>query len=274
MADSAISNGHDVEKGLHRTDTAVTMPPELFEKLYLVPKVGESNLRFANPTALGFVGFVISTFTFSMVLMGWGGSEGFAPVVGIFFFTGPLLLTFAMVFEWIMGNFFPMMVMGLFSVFWLSFGVIQLPTLNLSLPYATSGDPTGTASPAFNTDVGLYLLVWGFALLTFFIFTLKINTVFALIFGLVSVACWILAGAYFKVAEGDFETAGNLQKAGGALLFVVATLGWYMTFIIMAGEMRITLNLPVGDLSRFWPRTDVDLAAAAPSSVPTRAHGD
>ncbi len=87
------------------------------------------------------------------------------------------------------------MVMGLFSVFWLSFGVIQLPTLNLSLPYATSGDPTGTASPAFNTDVGLYLLVWGFALLTFFIFTLKINTVFALIFGLVSVACWILAGA-------------------------------------------------------------------------------
>ncbi len=35
MADSAISNGHDVEKGLHRTDTAVTMPPELFEKVRL-----------------------------------------------------------------------------------------------------------------------------------------------------------------------------------------------------------------------------------------------
>ncbi len=35
-----------------------------------------------------------------------------------------------------------------------------------------------------------------------------------------------------------------------------------MCFIIMAGEMRITLNLPVGDLSHFWPKTDVDLAAA------------
>ncbi|KAI1277851.1 GPR1/FUN34/yaaH family-domain-containing protein [Xylaria sp. FL0933] len=278
------TNHHDVEKGLHRTDTTVTMPPELFEKLYLtpkVPKVGDYNLRFANPTALGFVGFVISTFTFSMVLMGWGGSEGFAPVVGIFFFTGPLLLTFAMVFEWIMGNFFPMMVMGLFSVFWLSFGVIQLPTLNLSLPYATSGDPTGATSPAFNTDVGLYLIVWGFALFTFFIFTLKINTVFALIFGLVSTACWILAGAYFKVAAGDFTAAGRLQTAGGALLFVVAALGWYMTFIIMAGEMRITLNLPVGDLSRFWPRTDVHLAHAAAATTssssanaPAREHGD
>lgn len=36
-----------------------------------------------------------------------------------------------------------------------------------------------------------------------------------------------------------------------------------MCFIQMAGEMRITLRLPLGDLSRFWPDTDVDLAAAA-----------
>jgi hypothetical protein len=35
-----------------------------------------------------------------------------------------------------------------------------------------------------------------------------------------------------------------------------------MCFVIMAAEMRITLKLPVGDLSRFWPKTDVDLAAA------------
>lgn len=45
------------------------------------------------------------------------------------------------------------------------------------------------------------------------------------------------------------------------MLFIVALLGWYMCFIIMAGEMRITLSLPVGDLSHFWPRTDVALEA-------------
>lgn len=39
------------------------------------------------------------------------------------------------IFEWIMGNFFPMMVMGLFSVFWLSFGLLQLPTLQLAAAY-------------------------------------------------------------------------------------------------------------------------------------------
>lgn len=47
----------------------------------------------------------------------------------------------------------------------------------------------------------------------------------------------------------------------------------------MAGEMRITLKLPVGDLSRFWPRTDIPLAAApatssAPAPAPAREHRD
>jgi len=49
---------------------------------------------------------VISTFTFSIILMGWGGAKGLSGVAGIFFFVGPLLLTLATIFEWIMGNFF------------------------------------------------------------------------------------------------------------------------------------------------------------------------
>lgn len=54
---------HDEEKGhLYKSTTGVTMSPELFEKLYLtpkVPRVGDYNRRFANPTALGFVGYVL-----------------------------------------------------------------------------------------------------------------------------------------------------------------------------------------------------------------------
>lgn len=50
----------DEEKGhIHRTTTGVTISPELFEKLYFSPKtphVGDYNRRFANPTALGFLG--------------------------------------------------------------------------------------------------------------------------------------------------------------------------------------------------------------------------
>ncbi|KAG8629169.1 hypothetical protein KVT40_003034 [Elsinoe batatas] len=256
----------DVEKGingngLQHTMTAgtITMSEAMFEKLYLTPKTerrGDNIKRFANPTPLGLVGFVISTFTFSMVLMGWGGANGLYGVAGIFFFTGPVLLILALIFEWIMGNFFSMMVMGLFAVFWLSFGLIQLPTLGLAAAYSASGDnfAEGMASPAFNAVLAIYLLVWGFALFTFFIFTLRTNAIFASIFLFVTIGAFILSGAYWKVSTADYAMAMTLQKTGAAFLFVVAILGWYMTFVIMSYEMGLGLSLPVGDLTRFWPK--------------------
>ncbi|KAK5132594.1 hypothetical protein LTR08_008793 [Meristemomyces frigidus] len=156
-----------------------------------------------------------------------------------------------------------MMVMSLFSVFWLSFGLLQLPTLGLAAAYSATGNAAeGAASKEYNAVVGLYLLVWGFALLTFWVFTLKTNTVFALIFLFVTIAAWVLAAAYFQVGAGNYVLAGHLQKAGGALLFVTAALGWYMTLVIMCAEMRFGVNLPVGDLSHFWPTTDVSLSDA------------
>lgn len=91
---------------------AYTISPELFEKLYLTPKTphtGDNVKRYANATPLGFVGFVISTMTFSMILMGWGGADGSYAIAGMFLFVGPLLLVLTTIFEWIMGNFFPMM---------------------------------------------------------------------------------------------------------------------------------------------------------------------
>lgn len=106
-----------------------------------------------------------------------------------------------------------MMVMSLFAVFWLSFGLLQMPTLGLAAAYSATGNAAeGAASKEYNAVVGLYLIVWGFALFTFWIFTLKTNAVFAGIFGFVTIAAWVLAGAYFKVGSGDYEAAGKLQK--------------------------------------------------------------
>jgi uncharacterized protein len=115
-----------------------------------------------------------------------------------------------------MGNFFPMMVCGLFAVFWLSFGTLQLPSWQLAASYSASGTDaaTGAASVGYNAGIALYLIVWGFALFTFFIFTLKTNVVFALIFLLVDVGAWCLSAAYWKVAAGEYVTALKLQKVG------------------------------------------------------------
>lgn len=91
--------------------------------------------------------------------------------------------------------------------------MLQLPTLGLAAAYSPTGDAAeGAASSEYNAVIGLYLIVWGFALFTFWIFTLKTNMIFAGIFLLVTTASWVLAGAYFKVASGDYETAGQLQK--------------------------------------------------------------
>lgn len=122
-------------------------------------------------------------------------------------------------------------VCGLFSVFWLSFGLLFLPTLNLAAAYAPAGTPAasaagaGAASVPYNAALAIYLIVWGFALFTFFIFTLKTNTVFALIFLFVTIASWVLSGAYWKVASGDYVMAGHLQKVSIPNIAVSMFLG-------------------------------------------------
>ncbi|KAL1963529.1 hypothetical protein VTN77DRAFT_8110 [Rasamsonia byssochlamydoides] len=240
---------------------SVNLSPELLEKLYLASKsdhVRHSPSQFANPSALGFMGFAIADVTFAMVLMGWGGAASLTSVVGIFFFTGPLLLILTTIFEWVMGRFLSMMICGFFSVFWFSFGLLQLPTMGIAASYSATGDAAqGAVSVGYNAGIALYLVAMGCALFTFFVFTLRTNVVLALIIGLATVAVYVLSAAYFSVSRRDFHRATQLQHAGGALLFVVGLLGWYMTVVIMAGESGFP-NLPCGDLSHLWPQPSVD----------------
>jgi succinate-acetate transporter protein len=126
-----------------------------------------------------------------------------------------------------MGNFFPMMVCGLFAVFWLSFGVLQLPQWQIAASYSVSGSNAseGAISVGYNAAIALYLIVWGFSLFTFFVFTLRTNMVFAMIFFFVDVGVWLLTAAYWKVAAGDFTHALQLQKVG------------YSKFPVSGGEL-------------------------------------
>jgi succinate-acetate transporter protein len=113
-----------------------------------------------------------------------------------------------------MGNFFSMMVCGLFSVFWLSFGVLQLPSWGLAAAYSTTGNAAeGEASVAYNAALALYLVVWGFTLLTFAIFALKTNVVIVSILSFGTMAAFVLSGAYWRVASKDYVVAMRLQKA-------------------------------------------------------------
>ncbi|KAL6157559.1 hypothetical protein ACJQWK_06327 [Exserohilum turcicum] len=264
---SIDSDRIDKEPRLTQTTTNVSLSPQLFERLCLDSMRANANThvrttQYANSVPLGFLGFVISTFTFSMVLMGWGGARGLEAVVGIFFFTGPLLLTLSTIFNWIQGQFFPMMVTGLFSVYWLSFGLLQLPSLGLAGAYSKNGNAAeGALSHEMNAVLAIYCVVWGFAMATFALFTIRMNLAFVTLFVLGAVATWILGGAYWALANGQFSKSMMLQKMGGAILFVIAVLGWYILVAIMLVEMGWSITLPLGDLSRYWEKRDVELGA-------------
>lgn len=90
--------------------------------------------------------------------------------------------------------------------------MLQLPSLELAGAYAGGDAVAGAASREMNAVVALYLLVWGFALGTFWIFTLRINVVFAGIFGFVTVGVWVLSAAYWAVSTGNLQKAIRLQK--------------------------------------------------------------
>ena len=140
---------------------------------------------------------------------------------GIFYFTGPILLLLATIFEWIMGNFFSMMVMGMFAVFWLSFGILETPSWGIAASYSKTGNAAeGATSVGYNAAVALYLMVWGLWLFTMWIFTLKTNTVSAVMFLLSFSSCFVLGASYWKVSTGDHSMAMRLQKVGAV---------WYMS---------------------------------------------
>ncbi|KAN0067440.1 GPR1/FUN34/yaaH family domain containing protein [Elaphomyces granulatus] len=238
-----------------------TLSPEIIEKLHSISRVEERNDKrtFANPSALGLMGFVLTDTTLAMVLMGWGGASSAASVVGIFFFTGPVLLLLSTIFEWIMGNFFTMMVNGYLCVFYLSLGIVELPSAGIAASYSTAGNATdGSFSIGYNMGLSLYTIALGSALLTFFLFSLRINVVLALIFSGAAAACYILSAAYWNTSVADLDLAMRLQHIAGGLLFVIGLLAWYATVGIMAKEMDFPVRLPMGDLSRFWYQTNMD----------------
>lgn len=83
-----------------RTAGSISIPPELFEKLYLSPHdhyiKGDLRKTFGNPTPLALCGFLLSLSPLSCDLMGWRGTNagivGAAGIATYFFFGGLLMI--------------------------------------------------------------------------------------------------------------------------------------------------------------------------------------
>ncbi|CAK1366984.1 unnamed protein product [Cercospora beticola] len=259
-------SGDDLEDTLARIKTSgtgsVTISSDLFEKLYLQPKIDKLPLKhplqriFGNPTPIAIVGFEMSLMPITMQLMGWHGAGGSrsannATVVlygGILMWIGGLL-------EFVLGNTFPFVVFATFGSFWAAYGATLMPAFETYQSFATDPDvaATGLAAPEFNANYAFYWVAFTILSLFFFICSLRTNVVFAIIFGTILPAVACLAGVFFYVSDGDAEKAHDLQIAAAGLLFATCLAGWYLFAALIFPTVDFPIPVPLGDLQGIVP---------------------
>lgn len=260
-----LDSDHDKDTALRKIQTAgsISISPELFEKIYLSPQnavKGDIRKTFANPTPVCLVGFLISLSPLSCDLMGFQtinntNAPGDA-TIAVYFFFGGILMLLGAVGEFLLGNTFPMVVFGSFGAFWFAFA-----STNNSAQFDASGAYALAAKdPDYYRTVGFWLIFMGVLCFVYLILALRTNLVFFIIFLCLVPAFACLAKAFFlfgsvyatpsKAAEGVLlASASTYIKAGGALVFVVSMLGWWIFAAIMLAALDFPFQLPVGDLS-------------------------
>ncbi|KAB8266407.1 Protein alcS, partial [Aspergillus minisclerotigenes] len=242
--------------------TSITLSTEQFEKLYLTPlrhRQPALTKTFGNPTPLALGGFVVTTTPLSCCLMAWRGAGGNGiAFTGPIIFLGGTLLVITSILEFILGNTFPCVVFGTIGGFWFAFGATQIPAFNAAAPYSTSTTNTmeGLQSPEFLNTYAFLFIAMAILVTIYMICATRTNLVYVLIFAALILVFVCLAAAYWRLADGDVVVGNRLVVGAGAALFVASLLGFYLLVVQLFEALEFPVNLPVGDLSRFWGKVE------------------
>ncbi|KAF2171050.1 hypothetical protein M409DRAFT_19023 [Zasmidium cellare ATCC 36951] len=258
---------NDPENMLRQIKTSgtgsVTISSDLFERLYLQPKMAGVGLKhplqkiLGNPTALGIMGFEMSLMPIVMQLMEWrgAGASRAANNANVIFYGGVLMWVAGML-EFVLGNTFPFLVFMSFGSFYCSYGATLIPWFATYQSFSAdpNGDPlAGLTDPSFNASYGHYWVVFTILMLFFFICTFRTNIVFVLLFACIVPGCGCIAGVFYNLALGKADQAHNCQVAAGAVLFAANIIGWYLYAALIFPSVDFPLALPLGDLSTVIP---------------------
>ena len=136
------------------------------------------------------------------------------------------------------------------GVFWLSLGILFVPSLNIISSYSSTNSFTdGGNSPGLNASVGLYLIAWGMITMILLIVSVKTNIVTVVLFAILDAGFFIFAASHLQLASGNAGVALILQRVGAGCTFVVALLLFYEFIDGMFAEMNMGMRLPMGDLA-------------------------
>ncbi|KAJ6605949.1 GPR1/FUN34/yaaH family-domain-containing protein, partial [Mycena sp. CBHHK59/15] len=226
-----------------------------YERLFFQPgggpQSGDFHKRFANPTPLAIISYILALTPTSCILMTWDGAAptSLVGIIGAFYFIGGLGMTIAGIFEWVLGNTFPFVVFTTFGGFWLTLGVLFDPSKNLATAF-TDGENT----PAFNHGIQFYFTFWAVLCFLYLMASVRTNMVFVYLFATLIPTFSFLAAAYHQSGVGNATLALRYLKAAGACGFANIVGGWYLALVLIFATVEMPFNLPVGDLSGFLKR--------------------
>ena len=180
-------DGHSSDNanaGLSRQVT-VSMSPDQYERLFFSPtgaQKGDYAKRFGNPTLLGLLSFLVPYTSTIFILLGWGGSQPPASLIGLtgdYYFFGAIGMTLAGVAEFILGNTFPFAVFIIFGIHWGSLSYVQDPIHQIPTAFAGEG---GAAGALYNSSQAWHNVTMAILCFILLIGTLRVNIPFVLVF--------------------------------------------------------------------------------------------
>jgi len=239
---------------LNRYPTTISITPEQYERLFFqpAPPRGDASKRFGNPTILGVLGFLVPFQTTVLVLLGFRGSspESLAAICGSMYMFGGLALVIAGIFEFVLGNTFPMAVFIIFGAHWVQTGFSNDPNIGLAASYQTTG---GAASLPYNSGGAFYNISMLLVCFVFLLGSLRTNLFFVIVFfsliplfGLLAAGNWYIG--YNPTPEGIAHAFYLFQIAGG-FGFVTALCGWYLAIVTSCASTGVPCPLPIFDMS-------------------------
>jgi len=263
------SNSDDIR----RTLTTVTLSPEQFEMLYLQPRDARRSYplagTFGNPTPLGISSFLVAHVPLALDLLNLRGATAASSVamLGAFYACAGIGLYLACIMEWIIGNTFPSVVFGTFGGFFISYAIINQPTMGIAASFAPAADATngvtaslaGASTPAYNTGLAFYFVIWGVLTFSFFLASLRTNAVFVLLFIAITMVFELIAAGYFHASAGNLAAAAMDFKVAGGFALVSGLAGFYVNFSLLFASVGYPFVLPLYDLStRFMAPKDLE----------------
>ncbi|RIA81380.1 hypothetical protein C1645_810077 [Glomus cerebriforme] len=193
-----------------------------------------SNKKQANAAPLGLCSFAMTTFVYSMYLIGIGGVTNTNVGLGLALFYGGSIQLLAGIFEMLRGDIFHGTIFSSYGGYWISFGFIHFEATGVVSSY--KDNPV-----MLNNALGIFLIGWTIFTIVMLLCVLKSNLVLITIISLL-----IVINVCLTIST--FTGIRSFEVAAGVLGVISAFLAWYLALASILNQVPCYFTLNT------WPR--------------------